>query len=813
MAKIDLYNQTKQSENKIILDFEKNKNKDGFFGKNKVAYCTLDGKMYRAISDSVPANTNPATDNTNWVEVSPVGELWEYVESLGTINNGIMIEPNGDNLKLNLVGGTLTRIDNINNLIKSTTISDTTEVSFTIYDQSGNIVQDNVTELDPAQYDKDGTLTDLSQDNDAQFITFYIDWDGKLYGLLGQKQYPTLNNAKDNYGFENKIIPTILDGMQPIGGILVRKDTKELTGTTRATFIRFSKIGESAIGGSTAIDTALLKEPVEDLASLQAVKAPLDGEIRQVLSTLPDVTYYAFNYASTEGVAADDGTIGYWNELSGGKVKFENINADTTAEYGKMYYVDTTNTEINVTLPAPKEGKIIIIKNKTEFNAVKVSSSDLIDGENNSYIYESGSSVVYYSTDSTWLVRSSHKYVEEIAKNKAFLGQISIMYPRPENGIYELNGQTIGDEELANFISARQAEDSDAYPGFTVNGNQITLPDWSKYGGEVMYTGGESSDARGLEYTKIGKFVEQSIQRHTHTYFKMPGSHRWNDERHTYGDYVNGYGSNAQTGQSGGDYTRSKGRVVGRWCIIGTQYFKLSADAEIAKEANVTFTGLTVDGGLSTKTIFEGVTSYVSTVDLAQGKVLDTANCSGCTVVDEAKGLITYQRANGGGDFTITLADRDRPKRYMRQYTTDKKYVDTTYKVMKEWDVFPKLAGDVIEVSWDIPVRNDHGTDWGGVYHGMDYSIDGGANWYPFYDSGYCTATMSRQADSIDRNSGSLIVDIPEVNDATSVKIRFKARTYNHAYGNAWNNQGGMAAGQYGAYHGGSASICFKVVS
>jgi len=88
-----------------------------------------------------------------------------------------------------------------------------------------------------------------------------------------------------------------------------------------------------------------------------------------------------------------------------------------------------------------------------------------------------------------------------------FLGMITFMIPDEDKGIYQLNGQVIEDEMLAEYIVEHNIS------GFDVNGSRITLPNWQ--GRYVGATGG-----LGIDDTP-GAELNDTNKAHTHQIYTI----------------------------------------------------------------------------------------------------------------------------------------------------------------------------------------------------------------------------------------------------------------------------------------------------
>ena len=92
-----------------------------------------------------------------------------------------------------------------------------------------------------------------------------------------------------------------------------------------------------------------------------------------------------------------------------------------------------------------------------------------------------------------------------------YLGMIGFMIPNPEEHIYEINGSTVTDSKLAAYINEHPID------GFTVDGNDVTMPDW-----RGRYLGARG----GLEIPDTaGSLMASENKAHTHTLIGSIGPH------------------------------------------------------------------------------------------------------------------------------------------------------------------------------------------------------------------------------------------------------------------------------------------------
>ena len=756
---LSAYNATSVEKNHSILAYDKDLK---CFGTDGVLYAIgNNGDIYRAIETKANMVGADITDTTKWLKVDLINNQSVFNLALGVVKKGFSLILGAD-LKISVGQGDLYIYNNTLLAYKKVSIAEQLNTSLDIIDTSGTVIEAGKAELDVTQYDDNGTPTALSRNTYATFSKLYIDEAGKVYQMRGTVEYRSLNSA--SYQSISEEIPNLQHlGLYYIGGLLTKKGTTKLNTLSQARVIYASKLGESQVGGAGG-NLSLLKAPLVDIAELQDVESPENGEARQLTDYLPSIVFYVFNSDATQGEAPNDGTVGFWNKLeSSGKLEEEIKTADFTTEIEKQYLVDSSANAITVTIPD--------VTDDTKFKSLSIQKKD---NSNNHITVVYGSDTLYILTDQYQSVdiiytsagaRVISDYLpHNINIDYSAVGRIVFQLPNADKGIYALDGGTITDRLLAQHI----ANNSSKYSGFTVNGDNVTLPDWR---GEILYGGG----GRGIS-TKIGDSVNQSIQSHRHN---IRASYSTSGGGYAY-ESGNANDTSFNTQSSGGTYTRVYGKVA-TLCIIGTSYFKLDANTTLAKPITVTFNGLTVNGGKSNLTIYEGVHAFTAYVDLGANKKLTGA--TNATIADERTGLILFNRYVGGGDFTIDLTEGDKPIRYIRE-VDDSSYtgINNQWRVVKTWSVFNKNVGDVLELNYLMPTRHDS-SSWGGLHLRIQYTVDNGTTWKDCYDSGYSGAMASGGTNIIDQISGNIIIDIDEVTNASSVQFRYQAKSYNDSNG------------------------------
>ena len=770
---IDVHNQTEIDKNYLVAKHDPNRD---IYGTDGVLCCInpTNGKIYRAI-ETVANMSNDLTDITKWVSTDVIHNQDSANQDLGAIKIGLSLVLTAD-LKLNYGDGTLNVYDSSIRGYKKYSLPAQNGVTFDYILADGTVVDSAVTDIDPQNYDNAGTKTTLSRSTHATFQRVYSDVDGNIKVIRGGIEYKSLNQA--NYKYISEEIANLqAQGLYYIGGLLLAKSCTDMTKTAKARKVYASKLGESQVGSGGSL-ISKLKDPIADITELKAIEAPENGEVRQELSYLPKVVLWAFNTTATTGTGADDGTTGFWNKIEAESTReLDTANADFTAEPNTDYIVDASGGAITATVPngdALTKGKIISFKKGDNSN------NDISIVNNSTTIYvltAQNHSVEILLLDGGARVLSEYNILD-VNINRADVGRIVFQMPNPSLGIFPLDGSTVTDKLLAEHISGNSSN----YEGFTVSGDEVTLPDWR---GHILYGAG----GLGLE-DKIGKFVDQAIQRHRHSIGESYSS--------SGGGYVYESGNSrdatyCHTDYTGGTYNRVKG-FTAQLCILGTTYFKLDDNSTIATAITISFNNQTVDGGDTQKTIYEGVHRFIAKVDLPIGKELDTV--TNAVIDDRRLGYISFWQNIGGGDFDIDINVRDKSKTWQHETFTDSTSINTTNKIIKEWSEFNKSAGDVVELSYRVPVRNDS-SGWGGAYLYIDYSVDSGSNWTRIFDSGY-DRVMINDAKGISSFTGTFIVDIAEVTNSDKVRFRYWAKTYtgdgrvnnNHGIGGHTGNNG-----------------------
>lgn len=171
---------------------------------------------------------NAITGNVEIIDEG-IADLEAYLGDLGFLRRGLVIHPNID-MTFNLSAGSLKGYVSSNDAIQTFNFSDQPNASFIILDAlTGNPLSEETNIVDSTLIDDGkGNQTTLSRNNRVGLIEFYQSLAGQLYMLYGQIEYNSINIAKRDYIFENKIKPTLLNSCIRIGAFLLRKNTSSL---------------------------------------------------------------------------------------------------------------------------------------------------------------------------------------------------------------------------------------------------------------------------------------------------------------------------------------------------------------------------------------------------------------------------------------------------------------------------------------------------------------------------------------------------------------------------------------------------------
>jgi len=630
---LNIHNQTRIDKNYLVVGFDPKLG--SIYGTDGVRFAvdSNTGNIFRALKSKADMALD-LSDSESWAKTDLVENQDLLNSTIGAVRIGVDIVTT-DDLKLNISSGYFIAYNSDRMGFERYDIPEVNGATFDYIDKYGNVIDAGVSEIDPINWYDGTNKIELGRTYYSTFQKVYIDIYGNIKVIRGDIEYTSIDKA--TYRSIAEQIPQI-DGLYYIGGYILSKSCATLD-SSRCRVVYSSKLGESQVG-TPAGTISKLKEPVTDLIALKEIETPETGEMRQDLSTLPSVTMWVFNAEATSGEAPNDGTTGYWNKLeASGKREIVDTNSNTDIEADKDYIVDSSADNVLLNLQEINDDNIGKIFSVTKESADDNTVSIVYDSNTIHTLDTQYQSAEYIITEDN--IRILNEYYPESQKNIDYsaVGRIVFQLPQPNKGIYPLDGGTYKDKLLAEHISAN----SDKFVGFTVDGDNVTTPDWR---GHILYGAG----GLGLDDT-IGQFVEQDLQEHSHT---IPTNSGWVYEDNSGSEHVLKR-VDGNTGTFGGEYTRVKGYTA-QLCILGTTYIRLDENTTLATAVTATFNGATVNGGDTSVTIYEGVYAFMVHVDLDTTESIDSV--TNATIMDADKGIILIQQSMGGGDFTVDIVKK-----------------------------------------------------------------------------------------------------------------------------------------------------------
>ena len=245
------------------------------------------------------------------------GNIDSFYTSVGIINTGVRLLRSNTDLTLELIGGNLTFKNTSTNKIDQAIIPSANPMMFSSMKQDGVVVAANITDIDLLQYDNNGTLTNIPAGNDGVFHEFYVNTQGDIVMLYGQIFYASIGVARQTALFENKIIPSQLNGYVRIGGLIAERRDTNLAGAN-IYLVGASKFGElSAIGGQNAEVNLFNSQIIANTAQLTAlpIASLVEGQAHEVENSI-----YVWKPTAATGQLEPDDKVsgnGYWVQASG----------------------------------------------------------------------------------------------------------------------------------------------------------------------------------------------------------------------------------------------------------------------------------------------------------------------------------------------------------------------------------------------------------------------------------------------------------------------------------------------------------------
>jgi len=183
----------------------------------------------------------------------------------------------------------------------------------------------------------------------------------------------------------------------------------------------------------------------------------------------------------------------------------------------------------------------LVLKDKNSSNTITIETSDL-GTEDVKLILPRGK---HKAGDILVMDENGQLKWESGPDNDRLLGQITFMHPDPSKHIYEINGSTVTDPKLAQFLR------DNPIIGFYTSGDSVQMPDW-----RGRYLGGHGDHdipaAAGLE-------IDSSVKEHQHRRYTVGDNKSIQDNTSlaNNGNWFPSENSTTRTSsKSGGNYSR-----------------------------------------------------------------------------------------------------------------------------------------------------------------------------------------------------------------------------------------------------------------
>jgi hypothetical protein len=272
-------------------------------GMGKKRYAISDfGDLMEATTSSLDPSTNSnLIEPTNDWGYAITNNIADHFTGLGAIKKGFRLTASTDK-KINFDIGTVYAFIRGENRIMSTIIHGKDNALFTVINQAG-IVTDSTDIINVEDWDNGGRNETLSA-NACTFSTFYLNYKTKkLYQLIGQKVYSTKEEALNNYRFETRLTPAVIENDTIcLGGVITSASDTIIDSSY---IIHSNKLGEiiELNGGGATASTSGYNRMFLSLSSLNPTdpEAPTKQEIKDVMGDTKGVLLY---YTGTDN--ADD---------------------------------------------------------------------------------------------------------------------------------------------------------------------------------------------------------------------------------------------------------------------------------------------------------------------------------------------------------------------------------------------------------------------------------------------------------------------------------------------------------------------------
>lgn len=292
-----------------------------------------------------------------------LNQLHDVIKVLGSLNlEGNTYSPNGSNLQIDKSAGTVFALGiNSENSLNphQLSISAQTGLTFRYRLQDGIEYSDRIT-IDPVNYDLNGVLTPLLNNNKWSVQHINLFQSGLTRIQYGQHQYNSLEEAEQKIKTESFTTETnIADNAIFRCYLIVKKNATDLSNTAQAKFIPVDKWGNVLSGGVAvtydSIITALGFTP-ENVAN-KAVD----------FTIINDILYPSVKAVDDKITEVEDNLVGYIN--SGLSTKQDVLTAENVGEF-----MDT----VLPTKLIPSVNDTLLARDSITNEAVEVTLSSLL---------------------------------------------------------------------------------------------------------------------------------------------------------------------------------------------------------------------------------------------------------------------------------------------------------------------------------------------------------------------------------------------------------------------------------------------------
>ena len=209
---------------------------------------------------------------TPQLALDPAQQFQDLASSIGTINSGVALTPNGANLSLDLTGGSLFSVGAGFAVDTDTphTVTIASDTAITIRMRGVSAGTGTTTTLDVGNYDNAGTITALANNRYQNFRCYIIPGTGNVVIQYGQNFYTQLSAAQDAIPTESFTLRDNLAGSAILLGIITAKSNgTDLSDTADAEFLYATKFGDTSAltgggGGSGVTDHGALTGLADD---------------------------------------------------------------------------------------------------------------------------------------------------------------------------------------------------------------------------------------------------------------------------------------------------------------------------------------------------------------------------------------------------------------------------------------------------------------------------------------------------------------------------------------------------------------------